>query len=515
MKRFLTPTLQITTGLLSLTITLIFIAFSLGLFPNEEKAALEARAKISETLAVQLASLAGRNDANAIKDTIDAVVNRNGDVLSVAVRGVDGKLLIASSDHESRWVEPADGKSTPTHVQIELRNGNEPAGRIEIVFRPLASGANILGLPPTLIGLIGFIAVAGFAGFYFVLKRALRELDPGRAIPERVKAAFDTLAEGVLITDEREYVLLANDAFTKTILKSPESLLGVGIGELPWAHSGAAGGEFPWQTAMRSDHSVLGVPLGIRSRAGDSRRLLVNATRIVDGEGIVRGVITTFDDVTLLHQKNEQLGITIAQLQSSQAMISEQNRQLQFLASSDPLTGCLNRRTFFERAERAFQDAVGQRQRMSFFMVDADHFKRINDRFGHLVGDKVLVGLADILRRCCGDRDLVGRYGGEEFCLVATGMTEQQAEDFAEQIRLAVADITTWLPNHERVTISIGIASLGDASREIADLVKHADEALYAAKTAGRDRVVTWERMRRPAEGSRPRELAGILNRAS
>src|ERR1700721_1662478 len=99
MKRFIPPTPQISTGLLSLTISLIFIACSFGFLPNEEKAALEARAKISETLAVQLANLAGRNDADAIKDTIDAVVGRNDDILSIAVRGANGKLLVASKDH--------------------------------------------------------------------------------------------------------------------------------------------------------------------------------------------------------------------------------------------------------------------------------------------------------------------------------------------------------------------------------------------------------------------------------
>jgi diguanylate cyclase (GGDEF)-like protein len=509
MKRFITPTLQISIGLLSLTISLIFIAYSFGFFPNEERAALEARANISEALALQLANLAGRNEADAIKDTIDAVVGRNGDVLSIAVRRVDGKLLVGTGDHDSRWTERADGKSTATQVQIPLLNGDVPTGNIEILFRPLAAGKSFFGLPATLIGFVGFVGIAGFVGYFLILKRALWELDPSRAIPERVKAAFDTLAEGVLIMDESEHVLLANEAFVNNIFKSPKSLIGVRAGSLPWAAAGA--GEFPWQTAMRIAQPVLGIPMAIGSSAGDSRRLLVNATRIVDGRGIARGVIATFDDVTLLHRTNEQLNISIAQLHSSQAKISEQNRQLQFLASSDPLTGCLNRRTFFEKAEQAFKRALGEHQSMSFFMVDADYFKRINDRFGHVVGDKVLVGLAEVLKRACSEGDLLGRYGGEEFCIAATGLTELGAERLAERMRLAVADMTSWLPNGERVTISIGIASLGITRCAMADLVKRADEALYAAKTAGRNRFVSWEKMRAPAEAPRPRQLAGLL----
>jgi PAS domain S-box-containing protein len=168
----------------------------------------------------------------------------------------------------------------------------------------------------------------------------LRELDPSRAIPERVKEAFDTLAEGVLIMDEREYVLLANDTFVKSIYAIPEGLLGISASELPWllADEGTQARELPWQAAMRDEKPVLGVPMGIHDRFGNQRRLLVNAMRILDERGEVRGVIATFDDVTVLHQTNEQLHISIDQLHISQLKISEQNQLLQRLATSDPLT---------------------------------------------------------------------------------------------------------------------------------------------------------------------------------
>lgn len=500
MKRLMTPTLQMSLGLLSLTLSLIFIAFSFGLLPNEDKAALEARAAMSETLATQLANLASRNEAEAIKDTIDAVVGRAGDILSVAVRGVDGELLAGSNGHERLWVEPANGQSTPTHVQVPLLNGDAPAGRIEIVYRPLATGRSILGLPESMLGFIGFIAFAGFAGYYVILKRALRELDPGRAIPERVKAAFDTLAEGVLIMDEREFVLLANDAFAKNIYQGTRPLLGSVASDLPWvrAETVSLAPEFPWRTAMRSEQSVLGVPMGIRSRSGELQRLIVNATRIVDGNGKVRGVITTFDDVTVLHQTNAQLNDSIQQLNRSQAKISEQNKQLQFLAANDSLTRCLNRRTFFAEAEARAQEARDRQLPMSFLMLDVDHFKSVNDRFGHMTGDKVLSGLADLLKACCSAQDLVGRYGGEEFCIAVTGMADDDVERLADRIRRAVAEVRNWLPTGERVTISIGMASLGNEACALSELVKRADEALYAAKAAGRNRLITWHGTARP-----------------
>ncbi len=493
MRRLFTPTLHISLGLLSLTISLILIAYSFGLVPNEDKAALEVRARISENLAIQLANLAGRNDAAAIKDTMESVVNRNKDILSIAIRGPDGKLLVASENHNRQWIEPKDGKSTVTHILVPLWNAETAEGRIEIAFRPLTTATNFLGLSKAIIGLICFIIVTGFPGFFFILKRALRELDPGRAIPERVKAAFDTLAEGVLIMDEREFIILANDAFVRNIYKG-EAILGAKVSELPWVRPGIVSvvPEFPWRDALLHEDPVLGIPMSLRDRSGDVRRLLVNSTRIVDGKGAVRGLIATFDDVTILHRTNEQLNLSIEQLNHSQRKISEQNQQLKILASSDPLTGCLNRRSFFSEAELALKNALGQRKHFSLLMLDVDHFKSINDRFGHTVGDKVLIGLVELLTKLSRGGYFVGRYGGEEFCIAMVGLPDQAVEGFAEHIRSAISKETTWLPNRRQVTISIGIASHTGVACEIADLVNRADQALYAAKTAGRNRIVRW-----------------------
>lgn len=240
---------------------------------------------------------------------------------------------------------------------------------------------------------------------------------------------------------------------------------------------------------------MLGVPMSILDGAGVVHRLMVNATPIVDGQSVVRGVIATFDDVTALHQMNEKLSTTIDELQRSQAMISEKNQKLYILAYNDALTGCLNWRTFFAEAESALRDARGRQQPMSFLMLDVDDFKSINDRFGHVVGDEVLVGLVDLLKRTCRARDLVGRYGGEEFCIALIRLGADDVEKVAEHVRQAVAKVMAGLPDGAQVTISIGIASLSEAASEIADLVKQADEALYAAKTLGRNRTISWSKM--------------------
>ena len=509
-RRLITPTIRISACLLLLTLSLIFTAYAFGLLPNEEKAALETRAAISESLALQLASLASGNDDAAIKDAMTSVLGR-GDLLSVGIRKADGSIRLASEDHAKLWREPADGKSTPTYVQAPLMNADVPDGKIELVFQPLSNGKTVFGLPLGLLGLLGFVGVAGFGGYYAVLRRALRELDPSRAIPERVKAAFNALAEGVLIMDEREYILLANDAFVKNVYAGSGSLYGAKTSNLPWMHLAMtdAPAALPWRDALRSAAPVLGTPMVICGPTGSARHLIVNATPIVDGSGVVRGAIATFDDVTALHQTNEQLNMTIEQLHVSQAKIAAQNQELLILASQDPLTGCLNRRTFFAEAESALRDALEQGRPMSFVMLDVDHFKAINDRFGHGVGDQVLVGLVEVLKNaCCNGGHLVGRYGGEEFCIAMRDLGAEEAVKLAEHIRLAVSRVANWLPDGERTTVSIGIASRDEAGGEIADIVKKADKALYAAKLTGRNRSAIWNWV-----SDRPEAAISILSR--
>jgi len=505
MSRLFTPTLRISIGLAALTISLALCGYIFGLVPDETKAEIDARARVAEALAIQLSGAAGRNDVLAIQETISSVESRNSAVLSIALRRADGDILISSGDHGLHWVEPHDQRSTATHVQVPLFNGDAIWGKVEIAFRPLHSSKQFAGIPTALAGFIAFLGLMGFAGYYFVLRRALRELDPSRVIPDRVQAAFDTLAEGVIILDEREMVLLANNSFAESINETSESLFGTKISDLKWRQwsDNGAIGDYPWRIALREKKSVTAVPLGIRIASGDIRSLMVNATCIVDGKDTVSGTIVTFDDVSALERKNEELNRVVRQLEETEEEISRQNRHLQYLANHDPLSGCLNRRAFFAEFETSLERANRLHQPLCCLMVDLDHFKSINDCFGHAVGDEVIAGMADILKSNCGEADLVGRYGGEEFCVSLFGLTLDNAKQLAEQIRREVAIRSQeWLQKGEKVTVSIGLAVLPDDSLFPMDLVNRADQALYAAKTAGRDRVVCWDEMAPDAKAS-------------
>jgi len=159
------------------------------------------------------------------------------------------------------------------------------------------------------------------------------------------------------------------------------------------------------------------------------------------------------------------------------------------LATVDSLTGMLNRRAFFERADSARLLALRLRKPITLLMLDIDHFKQLNDGYGHACGDRALQAFADTARGVLREHDVIGRLGGEEFALVLPGTALEGALEAAERLRIAVteAPVLDCAPGY-RMTVSIGVVTIG-AGEELTAALARADHALYAAKTGGRNRV--------------------------
>jgi diguanylate cyclase (GGDEF)-like protein len=163
---------------------------------------------------------------------------------------------------------------------------------------------------------------------------------------------------------------------------------------------------------------------------------------------------------------------------------------LRRLATTDALTGTLNRRRFFELGQRKLSRGPDIRQEIAVLMVDIDHFKLINDRHGHPVGDEALMHVVRRLRSALRRFDLIGRLGGEEFAIMLPAITTAAALNVAERLRAAVAAEplvreTMRIP----MTISVGLAMARGADSTIEQMIARADEQLYKAKDGGRDRV--------------------------
>ena len=168
-------------------------------------------------------------------------------------------------------------------------------------------------------------------------------------------------------------------------------------------------------------------------------------------------------------------------------------RRILELANTDMLTGLLNRRAFMEKIRQEISRTQREKRPLSLIMADIDHFKRINDAYGHQAGDLVLQRFAEQLTASTRPYDFTGRYGGEEFIVCLPGTGRSGAGSIAERIRRQTEDMEIMLPDESgpiRITASFGTASHEEGPRVDVDLlIKRADEALYRAKRGGRNRV--------------------------
>lgn len=488
--------MRISFALVLLTTCILLTAELLGFMPDEDKFSLDARTKISESLGIQFSLLAPEKDIKKIQKLIRFIVKRNSDILSAGVRLKSGLLMFQSNNHEDLWQGYKSDKSTSSHVVVPLFDNGRPWGNVELRFKEL-SGQTFYGFFDKSIFKLGaFILLIGFFVYLAFMLRTLRQLDPTTVIPERVNAAFDTLAEGVIIIDENEQILLTNRSFSEKIGRSSLSLLGVKASELKWKRISKrnSASELPWLSVLKTGNNSVGDQLKIKTANGETLKFAVNASPIEGEKDKPQGVLITLDDITKLEQRNTELQTIVSHLKETKDHVQQQNKELHYLATRDSMTGCLNRRSFSEQFEQLFNKARDEKLELCCVMVDLDHFKAVNDNYGHATGDVVIKMLADILKSNTRDHDLVARYGGEEFCLVFPGLSADKSMTVAERIRLRVKDES--LKRFEggpRVTASIGVASTLDKPQTPEALNNLADEALYVAKESGRNKVVRWQ----------------------
>lgn len=218
-------------------------------------------------------------------------------------------------------------------------------------------------------------------------------------------------------------------------------------------------------------HSWLGVPLIVRNE--------VIGLLAIDGRDPFQ---FTQEDVELVSAFAAQVAVVLENARLFEAV--------QQFATTDDLTGLYNRRHFMELAQREFERARRYKRDLSAMIFDLDHFKRVNDAYGHPVGDEVLRAIGRLCREKLREADPIGRYGGEEFAALMVETSLQDAEQAAERLRREVEKMIVHTQAGEiKVTISIGLARLDDNSPNLETLLARADQAMYIAKHKGRNRV--------------------------
>ncbi|MDP3179242.1 MAG: diguanylate cyclase [Spirochaetaceae bacterium] len=210
-------------------------------------------------------------------------------------------------------------------------------------------------------------------------------------------------------------------------------------------------------------------------------------------------MVTALTDAQLVHEALESgafdyirkpyEAIEVAARVRSALRIREYQDRLKELSQRDSLTGLLNHGTFIATLQRELEAAAAAGKPLSVAMIDLDHFKTVNDTYGHAAGDLVLAGISALLRDSVGQSGIAGRYGGEEFCVLLRGFGLAMAKRHAEAFR-ALVEERSWDVGSAvvKITLSSGIAE-AEASSNAGALIAAADKALYTAKKQGRNRV--------------------------
>ncbi len=219
----------------------------------------------------------------------------------------------------------------------------------------------------------------------------------------------------------------------------------------------------------------------------------ISSSLVRDGAGRPLYLISHIQDITERKQAEDALRQAKAELEAKNQELYQAYVREQLLARTDTLTGANNRRYFFEVAVHEFNAAVRYGHPLSAIMFDIDHFKKLNDTYGHRVGDEMLRSLAQLTRQHLRDADILARYGGEEFVILLPYTRLTQAYLVAERIREKVSAFRLVVNGAEvGITLSLGVAEFGSETDSLDKLIQHADQAMYEAKSGGRNRTLVF-----------------------
>lgn len=285
--------------------------------------------------------------------------------------------------------------------------------------------------------------------------------------------ALDDFPAGLVVTtlDERE-ILFANQYFYQ--ISQQQAQTGAHIGLAFTAASKIIIESFVMPMLLHQGYCTE-IQLSLQMEAAEPVPVLVNARVVAGKRTLIYWVISTAQQRDSLYQE-------LVNLRND---LEQRAEKLEVLSQTDELTGLLNRRAFISRAGTLIKQALRHKLSYSFFMIDIDHFKQINDQHGHDVGDDVLHQVAQLLASNSRANDILARIGGEEFAIITLNQNHESPLQFAERLlTLLRAEKIQGI----KVTVSIGLAVSAKASFE--QLYKGADILLYEAKNQGRNRLV-------------------------
>ncbi|KAA5545913.1 diguanylate cyclase [Roseiconus nitratireducens] len=509
MARVYFQSLRLAIALVCLGASLILASHWFGLLPDVAAIQKDSRRRLSEAMAVNAAAHVRKNQWLDLRYASQTVVDRDGDLLSVGIRNNYGDLKVDAGHHAELWERAQKDGEGMDPVKVPITLNRRPWGYVELCFRAADQSWAGAIIEHPLLRQLAFFCILGTFGYTLFVGKVMKVFNTTQVVPERVRQALDTLAEGLLVLDEKARIVLANRAFADTVNVPGNVLVESCANDLPWTHPDSTPcTDFPWMSAIDESATLTEHILHLQIDQSNRRIFSVNAAPLGSGR-VRRGALATFRDVTHIEEHRAELETMLSLLRSSRDEIEQKNKKLEILATQDALTGCLNRRAFFERFGRLWKREANAPSTLACIMIDNDHFKKVNDTYGHSVGDDVLREVARVLKQHHKDQGLVCRYGGEEFCVLLPGVDLPGAMQIAEATREAITEIRFDDPEELRLTASLGVSELRFGATDPQELINQADVALYAAKRAGRNCVMAFcERLAQSAD-----ELAEHNNR--
>ena len=374
--KLLSAKTRVAFGLVCLTVCMVMTAMTLGLIPDRYLTAAGERIGLCKTIGMYASAVVSRGNRDEAVELLQLFIASRHDVLSAGIRRRDGRLWVDAGDHAKNWNLPPSKESTDSQIKIPLVGARHNWGYLEVCFTPLKKSGWICGLfQSQTVQLVTFISVSCFLLYVFFLSRMLSGLDPSRAVPNRVRSALNVLAEGLLVLDQSERIMLANRAFEEMLGVTSQELQGRRVSTLPWEGRTSSTELYPWSTAIKEGNPQTGVILRMQIHGSDCRTFVVNAAPVRNPSNAIMGVVVCLEDMTPLERERNELKKTLSQLESSRDEIRRQNEELRILATLDPLTACLNRRSFFEQFEMHWNTSRRYNFPISCIMIDVDHFK--------------------------------------------------------------------------------------------------------------------------------------------
>lgn len=311
MKMRLSTKFRVAMGQVGLMTSLLLVAVMFGLVPDRQTAIRHGRAVLAEAIVVKATAYFTPSDINGLESILDVFVERNEDLLSAAVRRRDAVTVVTIGEHEDNWRAMLGEFSSNSQVRVPIFSGEKRWGQLELRFKTTNQFMGFNLSQSQVIPLILFMSLSSFIVFYFYLSKMLKHLDPTAAIPPRVRSAFDTLAEGLLVVDLGGQIVLANQAFSETVGEEFNQLLGRRAQEFPWETADGlplSHDEAPWTKCIQTGDAQRNAEVHLVDHEGVRRTFNANCTAVMSAGGKHGGVLIGLDDVTQLEQKKKELG---------------------------------------------------------------------------------------------------------------------------------------------------------------------------------------------------------------